>query len=80
MKDVKPWVQEGYNLSKMITKYIHIQTSSFQMLKSKIKSLDNMHVSMLFSRNIPPSPSPTESKSLFWFVSMYDKNHYNIVK
>ena len=28
-------------------------------------NLDNMHVSMLFSRNIPPSPSPTESKSLF---------------
>ena len=26
---------------------------------------DNIHVSMLFSRNIPPSPSPTESKSLF---------------
>ena len=23
---------------------------------------DNIHVSMLFSRNIPPSPSPTESK------------------
>ena len=28
-------------------------------------TLDNIHVSMLFSRNIPPSPSPTESKSLF---------------
>ena len=27
-------------------------------------TLDNIHVSMLFSRNIPPSPSPTESKSL----------------
>ena len=27
--------------------------------------LDNIHVSMLFSWNIPPSPSPTESKSLF---------------
>ena len=25
---------------------------------------DNIHVSMLFSWNIPPSPSPTESKSL----------------
>ena len=24
-------------------------------------TLDNIHVSMLFSRNIPPSPSPTES-------------------
>ena len=28
-------------------------------------TLDNTHVSMLFSQNIPPSPSPTESKSLF---------------
>ena len=29
-------------------------------------TLDNTHVSMLFSRNIPPSSSPTESKSLFY--------------
>ena len=28
-------------------------------------TLDNIHVLMLFSRNIPPSPSPTESKILF---------------
>ena len=28
-------------------------------------TIDNMHVLMLFSRNIPPLPSPTESKSLF---------------
>ena len=28
-------------------------------------TIDNIHVSMLFSRNIPPLPSPTESKSLF---------------
>ena len=28
-------------------------------------TLDNMHVSMLFSQNIPPSPSSTESKNLF---------------
>ena len=29
-------------------------------------TLDNIHVSMLLSQNIPPSPSPTESKSLFY--------------
>ena len=35
-------------------------------------TLDNIHVSMLFSQNIPPSPSPTESKSLFCtFVSFF---------
>ena len=28
--------------------------------------LDNIHVLMLFSWNIPPSPSPTESKRLFY--------------
>ena len=28
-------------------------------------TIDNIHVLMLFSRNIPPLPSPTESKSLF---------------
>ena len=28
-------------------------------------TIDNIHISMLFSWNIPPSPSPTESKSLF---------------
>ena len=29
-------------------------------------TLDNIHVLMLFSQNIPPSPSPTGSKSLFY--------------
>ena len=29
-------------------------------------TLDNIHVSMLFSRIIPPSPSPIESKNLFY--------------
>ena len=29
-------------------------------------TLDNIHVSMLFFWNIPPSPSPTESKRLFY--------------
>ena len=28
-------------------------------------TLDSILVSMLFSQNVPPSPSPTESKSLF---------------
>ena len=29
-------------------------------------TLDNVHISMLFSQIIPPSPSPIESKSLFY--------------
>ena len=29
-------------------------------------TFDNIHVSMLFSQIIPPSPPPTESKRLFY--------------
>ena len=35
-------------------------------MKNKAEiTLDSTLISMLFSKNIPPSPSPTESKSLF---------------
>ena len=35
-------------------------------------TLDNIHVLMLFSQIIPPSPSPIESKSLFYIsVSLF---------
>ena len=37
---------------------------------------DDIHVSMLFSQIIPPSPSPTESKSLFFIsVSFFAVSH-----
>ena len=41
-------------------------------------TLDNIHVSMLFSQNIPPSPSPTESKSLFCTSVSLSLFHANI--
>ena len=37
-------------------------------------TLDNIHVSMLFSWNIPPSPSPTESTSL---CHLFESNNLN---
>ena len=42
-------------------------------------TLDNIHVSMLFSRNILPSPSPTESTSLFCTsVSLFSVLHIGL--
>ena len=48
-------------------------------------TIDNIHVLMLFSRNIPPSPSPTESKSLFYtsvslFLFCIQGYHYHLSK
>ena len=39
-------------------------------------TLDNIHVSMLFSQIIPPLPSPIESKSLF-YTSVSQNDHYS---
>ena len=41
-------------------------------------TLDNIHVSMLFSRNIPPSPSPTESKILFYICVSFSVLHIGL--
>ena len=42
-------------------------------------TLDNIHVLMLFSWNIPPSPSPTESTGLFYTSeSLFLFNHWPI--
>ena len=48
-------------------------------------TLDNIHVSMLFSWNIPPLPSPTESKRLFYtsvslFLFCIYGYHYHLSK
>ena len=47
--------------------------------------LDNIHVLMLFSQNLPPSPSPTESKSLYYtsvslFLFCTSAYHYHLFK
>ena len=46
---------------------------------------DNIHVSMLFSQIILPSPSPTESKRLFYtsvslLMSRIQRYHYHLCK
>ena len=46
---------------------------------------DNLHVSMPFSQTIPPSPSPTESKRLFYIsvsllLSRIQGYHYHLSK
>ena len=48
-------------------------------------TLDSILVSMLFSHNIPPMPSPTEPQSLFWtsvshFLFCMLGYHYHLFK
>ena len=68
------------------------QWTGFECIVSCIKlrlliyfTYGNIHISMLFSQVIPPLPSPTESKSLF-FISMtlslscIKGHHYHLSK
>ena len=41
-------------------------------------TLDNIYVSMLFSQIIPPSPSPIESKSLFYISVSFSVLHIGL--
>ena len=40
---------------------------------------DNIHVSMLFSQVIPPSPSPTESKRLLLHLCLFCCLEYRVI-
>ena len=50
------------------TTFVHL-ASCIELVLVIYLTYGNVHVSMLFSQIIPPLPSPTESKSLF-FTSM----------
>ena len=62
------------------------QWTGFECIVSCIKlrlviyfTYGNIHISMLFSQVIPPSPSPTESKSLFFISCLFCCLAYRVV-